>query len=185
MKTIVSRPALFLAGATLFLLSSHVLVGRDSVEVGEDLFLAAARPPQLDGVSPYQGRDPVDAAVVKSVVEEFHKALSDGKPDQAMALLASDALIVEGGTVQTRDEYQREHLAEDIAYARAVPSTQRSIVVRQAGDIAWVTSTFSVTGSFGDKPVNNLAAETMILAKTPVGWRIRAIHWSSHEAPKD
>ena len=126
-----------------------------------------------------------DTAAITSAAGDFHKALAAGKPDQVMALLAPDALIIEGGTVQTRDEYQRDHLAEDIAYARAVPSTQRSIVVRQEGDIAWVTSTFSVTGSFEDKPVDNLAAETMVLAKTPDGWRIRTIHWSSHETPKE
>jgi ketosteroid isomerase-like protein len=116
-------------------------------------------------------------------VEGFHKALSAGKPDQVMELLQADALIVEGGTVQTRNEYQSEHLAEDIAYARVVPSTQRDAVVRQEGDVAWITSTFRVTGKFHDKQVDNLAAETMILTKTPAGWRIRTIHWSSHQAP--
>ena len=183
MKDIVRRPALFLASATLFLLSIHVLVGRDSVEVGEDLLLASALSPQLDGVSPYQGRDPVDAAAITTTAEDFHKALSAGKPDQVMELLAPDALIVEGGTVQTRKEYQSEHLAEDIAYARAVPNTPRDVVVRQEGDVAWVTSTFRVTGKFHDKPVDNIAAETIVLTKTPAGWRIRSIHWSSHKAP--
>jgi len=124
-----------------------------------------------------------DAAAITITAEDFHKALAAGKPDEMMALLQPDALIVEGGTVQTRDEYQSEHLAEDIAYARAVPSTQRDVVVRQEGDVAWVTSTFNVTGQFHDKPVDNLAAETMVLTKTPAGWRIRTIHWSSHKAP--
>lgn len=126
---------------------------------------------------------PADATAITSTAGDFHKALSDGKPDQVMALLAPDALIIEGGTVQTRDEYQREHLAEDIAYAHAVPSTQRSIAVRQEGNVAWVTGTFSVTGSFENKPVDSLAAETMVLTKTPAGWRIHTIHWSSHKAP--
>ena len=125
----------------------------------------------------------VDAATITSTAEDFHKALAAGEPDRVMSLLSPDALIVEGGAVQTRDEYQREHLAEDIAYARAVPSTLRDVVVRQDGDVAWVTSTFNVTGKFQDKAVDNLAAETMVLTKTPTGWRIRIIHWSSHKAP--
>jgi ketosteroid isomerase-like protein len=123
-----------------------------------------------------------DTAAITSAAGDFHEALSEGKPDQVMALLAPDALIIEGGTVQTRGEYQREHLGEDIAYARAVPSTPRDLVVRQEGDVAWVTSTFTVTGTFHNKPVNNLAAETMVLTKTPAGWRICTIHWSSHRA---
>ena len=122
-----------------------------------------------------------DTAAITSAAGDFHKELSKGKPDHVIGLLAPDALIVEGGTVQTRDEYQREHLAEDIAYARAVPSTRRSIVVRQEGDVAWVTITFSVTGSFEEKPVDSLAAETMVLTKTAAGWRIRTVHWSSQQ----
>ena len=129
--------------------------------------------------------DAPDAAAIKSTAEEFHQALAGGKPDQVMALLHPDALIIEGGTVQTRDEYQSEHLSEDIAYGRAVPSTQRDVVVRQEGDVAWVTSTFNVTGQFHGKRVDNLAAETMVLTKTPAGWRIRTIHWSSQKAAKE
>ncbi|MDQ3198233.1 MAG: nuclear transport factor 2 family protein [Verrucomicrobiota bacterium] len=135
------------------------------------------------GVSRADEKAP-DAAAITAAAEDFHKALAEGKPDQVMAMLQPDALIVEGGTVQTRDEYQSEHLGADIAYAAAVPGKQLSAVVQQDGDVAWVTSTFQVTGEFHDKPVDSLAAETMVLTKTPEGWRIRSIHWSSHKAPK-
>lgn len=158
-------------------------MGRDSVELGETLFVPAARSPPLDGVSPYQGGSAVDTVAIKSVVEDFPEALAAGESDWVMALLLPDALIVEAGTVQTRDEYQREHLAEDIAYARAVPSTPRNFVVRQEGNVAWVTSTFRVIGKFQDQPIDNIVAETIVLTKTPAGWRIRTIHWSSHKAP--
>ena len=125
----------------------------------------------------------VDAATITSTAEDFHEALAAGEPDRVMSLLSPDALIVEGGAVQTRDEYQREHLADDIAYARAVPSTPRDVVIRQEGDVAWVTSTFHLTGEFHDRPVDDLAAETMVLKKIPTGWWIRTIHWSSRKAP--
>lgn len=125
-----------------------------------------------------------DAAAIKNAAHEFHEALAGGKPDAVMALLEPDALIVEGGTVQTRNEYQSEHLAADIAYASAVPSKELSAVVRQEGEVAWVTSTFSVTGKYKDKEINQRAAETMVLAKTADGWRIRTIHWSSEKVSK-
>lgn len=124
-----------------------------------------------------------DAAAITTTVEGFHKALNAGEPDRVMSLFLPDALIVEAGTVQTREEYQREHLAEDIAFARTAPSTQRDVVVRQEGNVAWVTSTFRVTGKFQEKPIDNIAAETVVLTKTPAGWRVRTIHWSSHKAP--
>jgi ketosteroid isomerase-like protein len=126
---------------------------------------------------------PVDTATITSTAENFHKALAAGEPDRVISLLSGDALIVEGGVVETRDEYQREHLAEDIAYARAVRSTPCDVVIRREGDVAWVTSTFRLIGEFHDDQVDDLAAETMVLKKIPAGWRISTIHWSSRETP--
>lgn len=123
-----------------------------------------------------------DAAIV-STVEAFHKALEAGEADKVMALLAPDALIVEGGTVQTRDEYQREHVTEDIAFARAVPVTSRKVAVRQDGNAAWVTTMSRTVGEFHKKFVDSTGVETVVLTKTSDGWRIRSIHWSSHSAP--
>ena len=125
-----------------------------------------------------------DSAAITAVAESFHKALAAGKPDEVMSLLPPDALIVEAGTVQTRDEYQREHLAADIAFASAVPGKQHDVVVRQEGNTAWVTSTFEVSGTFEGKPVHSFSAETMVLTKMDGGWRIRTVHWSSHKASK-
>lgn len=125
-----------------------------------------------------------DAAAITAAAESFHKALAAGKPDEVMSLLQPDALIVEAGAVQTRAEYQREHLAADIAYARAVSGKPRDVIVRQEGNIAWVTSTFEVSGTFEGKPVHSFSAETMVLTRTDGGWRIRNVHWSSHKASK-
>ncbi len=119
-----------------------------------------------------------DLAAITSTIEAFHKALAAGKPEQVMSLLQPDALIIEGGVVQTRSEYGSEHLAEDIAFARAVPATSQNVAVRQEGNAAWVTTLFRVVGEFHGKPVNSRTAETAILTRTPTGWRIRAIHWS-------
>ena len=125
-----------------------------------------------------------DAAAISATAESFHKALAAGEAEKVMSLLQPDALIAEGGTVQTRAEYESEHLAADIAYARAVPGKQLKVVVRQEGNTAWVTSTFEVSGTFESNPVHSFAAETMVLTRTDGGWRIRTVHWSSHKVPK-
>lgn len=127
---------------------------------------------------------PPDTAAISAAVDAFHQALAAGEEERAMSLLSPDALIVEAGTVQTRAEYQSEHLTDDIAFAREVPGTQTSRKIAQAEDAAWVTSTFQVTGTFQGKAVNNFVAETAVLTRTADGWRIRAIHWSSHKAAK-
>ena len=126
-----------------------------------------------------------DAAAIGAAVDDFHQALTAGDSKRVMSLLLPDALIVEAGTVQTRAEYGSEHLGEDIAFARELSGKQTSRRVQQAGDVAWVTTTFRVTGKFHDKPINNLAAETAVLTRTADGWRIRTLHWSSHKATKD
>jgi hypothetical protein len=90
-----------------------------------------------------------DEAAITSPVESFHKALETGLPDKVMALLAPDAFVVEAGNIQTRSDYQREHLADDIAFAHAVPVISRKIAaVRQEGNVAWVTGTSRAVGEF-------------------------------------
>lgn len=121
---------------------------------------------------------------INGTVEAFHAALKNGETAAVMALLAVDAQILEGGHTESRAEYEKGHLASDIEFARAVPATRENIVVRQEGSVAWATSTSRVTGTFRGREVNSTGAELMVLAKTPEGWRIRAIHWSSHAVKK-
>ncbi len=141
-------------------------------------FLFASFPARSESSSP-------DATAITAAADAFHQALAAGDEARAMSLLSPDALIVEAGTVQTRAEYQSEHLKEDISFAREVPGKQTSRKIAQAGDVAWVTSTFRVMGKFHDKAIDNVAGETVILTRTADGWRIRTIHWSSHKAVKE
>ena len=130
------------------------------------------------------GQPAAPDAAIASTVEAFHKALEAGEPDKVMSLLAPDALIIEAGHIQTRSDYQREHLTEDIAFARAVPVASRNLAaLRQEGNVAWVTTISRVTGEFHKKFVDSTSAETVVLTKTSEGWRIRTIHWSSHSTP--
>lgn len=126
-----------------------------------------------------------EAAAIRATAEKFHAALAAGEAKAVMALLRDDASIVEAGAVETRAQYGKGHLSEDIAYARAVPAKQLSMIVREDGNVAWVITTFRVTGTFQGKPVDNVAAETMVLAKSPAGWGIRSLHWSSHHVNKN
>jgi len=101
-----------------------------------------------------------------------------------MSFLALDAQIVESGHHQTREEYEREHLGADIEFAQAVPSTRSDVRVEIDGDTAWLTSRSRTEGEFKGSPINSSGAELIILTKTQDGWRIRAIHWSSHKVTK-
>jgi ketosteroid isomerase-like protein len=121
---------------------------------------------------------------VRSTVDSFHDALRRGDGAAAMKLLAPDATIIEGGAIETRAEYESHHLAADIEFAKAVPSARSDVRVQIDGNTAWLNSRSRTEGEFKGRPVNSNGAELIVLTKTPEGWRIRAIHWSSHKVTK-
>jgi ketosteroid isomerase-like protein len=125
-----------------------------------------------------------DTALVISVVEQFHKAIANSDAKAAMDLLAPDAVILESGSAETRDEYEKHHLAEDIAFSRAVSSKRSTMAVQIEGNVAWITSTSRATGTFKDQAVNSVGTELIVLTNSAAGWRIRAIHWSSHQVKR-
>jgi ketosteroid isomerase-like protein len=122
-----------------------------------------------------------DAAAVAAVVESFHAALSSGNAETATRLLAPDAVVMEGGDKETRIEYVGHHLLEDIKFAKAVPSTRGHPEITVVGDVAWASSTSVTQGTYQSKALHLVGAELMVLTRTPSGWQIRAIHWSSRK----
>lgn len=139
------------------------------------LALAAARPVETAAE---------ESAPVTAVVDAFHAALQRGDGKALMKLLAPDAVILESGYAETRAEYERVHLKEDITFARAVRSTRSISNVRIEGNVAWVTATSRAIGSFRNRQISTIGTELMVLTESSQGWRIRAIHWSSHDNKK-
>ena len=124
-----------------------------------------------------------DSAAVAAVVAQYHAALVSGDSAQALSLLAPDAVILESGGVETRDEYRSHHLPGDIGFARAVPSQRGTVQVAVRGDVAWASSTSTTTGEYRGRQINSRGAELMVLSRESNGWKIRAIHWSSRSRP--
>ena len=120
-----------------------------------------------------------DSADVAHVVHAFHEALAQGDSAAALALLTDDVQILESGGMEDRAEYRSHHLGADIEFARAVPSHRAGTSVRVVGDVAWAVSTSTTHGTFRGRDINSAGAELMVLLRTPQGWRIAAIHWSS------
>ncbi len=61
--------------------------------------------------------------------------------------------------------------------------TRSPVQVKVQGNVAWTAATGTTRGRFRGKPVNSAGAELMVLTRTPSGWVISAIHWSSRDAP--
>ncbi|MFC3068445.1 YybH family protein [Phenylobacterium soli] len=124
-----------------------------------------------------------EAAAAARVVDAFHAALKTGEPDKAAALLASDVLVFEaGGAERSKADYAAAHLAADAKFEGAAESTPQQRTGAASGGLAWIATEGRVRSQSGEKVVDRLTTETMILRRTPEGWRIVHIHWSSRAA---
>jgi ketosteroid isomerase-like protein len=141
--------------------------------------LAALAPPASAQTSAHAHGAQADSAAVAATVDRYHQALASADSAGALALLTADAVILESGGVESRAEYRSHHLSSDIEFARAIRGTRGPVRVRVQGDVAWATSTSTTQGEFRGRQINSAGAELMVLARTPQGWRIAAIHWSS------
>jgi ketosteroid isomerase-like protein len=120
-----------------------------------------------------------DSARVVAVIEQFHAALAGGDSAGAVALLASDAVVLEGGSVETREDYAAGHLTADMAFLAGMTTEVVSRTVTMAGDVAWVSTVSHSDGEYDGRSIKSRGAELMILGRVADVWRIRAIHWSS------
>ena len=57
-------------------------------------------------------------AEVASVFESFYGAVTRGDASAAMSVIAPDAVFIESGTLETRAEYEKNHLPSDIEFER-------------------------------------------------------------------
>ena len=113
-------------------------------------------------------------------VAALHAAMAAGDSAAVVSLLAPNVIIYESGGVESsRDEFASHHLAIDIDFAASTTREVLGHTSGTSGDVAWVLSTTSVTGTFRDNPINSRGTETVLLSKSDEGWLITHIHWSS------
>jgi ketosteroid isomerase-like protein len=122
---------------------------------------------------------PSDSASVASLVERFHAALEQGDSTTALSLLSDDAVIIEGGDVESLADYRAHHLPADIAFARAVKARRTPPSITVSGDVAYSTATSATRGTYRDRAVDTVGAELIVARRVDGSWRIAAIHWSS------
>jgi len=132
----------------------------------------------LSAAAPAQSPD-ADSTAVAATVRVFHQALASGDSAGALRLLGADAVILESGGRESREEYAAHHLAEDIEFARSVPVERSAPQITVSGDVAWANSTSVTRGTYRNRAIDAAGVELMVLSRTSIGWVIRAIHWSS------
>lgn len=125
-----------------------------------------------------QQQSPEETAV-RAVVSSFGKALASGDSTAAIALLHPDVAIFEGGSWETLTDYRRGHLRADMSALQALKQETLRDVIKVSGDLALSTREYATTGTRGERTIDNVGVETMVLQRTADGWKIRHVHWSS------
>ena len=120
-----------------------------------------------------------DEAAVTATLEAFYGAMKTGDTAAAMAQIAPDAVFLETGRIETRDEYEKNHLPLDIGFEKQVTGKRSPWRVNLKGDAAWVIATTEFDGTFDGGPVSFTSQQLAVLTRETEGWRIRSIHWSS------
>jgi ketosteroid isomerase-like protein len=149
------------------------MIRRVSIAIATILLLAGALQAQPGG----------DEAAVRAVVTRFHNSVSAGDGAAAMAVVAPDAVFLEAGGVETRAEYEKNHLPADIDFEKSVPMKRGTIRIVVSGDAAWATCTTELKGTFQGRAIDSIGTEMMVLSRAAGGWQIRAVSWSSRARP--
>ncbi|MQA28384.1 MAG: DUF4440 domain-containing protein [Luteitalea sp.] len=118
-------------------------------------------------------------AEIQRVVDAFHAGLKSGDGAAVMQLLAPDVLLLEAGGIETRAQYEKDHLPADIEFEKVVTTSFKPYRVIVVGDAAWAVNSSDYKGTFRDRAVDSVGVELMVFSKDSSGWRIRAVHWSS------
>jgi ketosteroid isomerase-like protein len=124
-------------------------------------------------------RPPHSDAEVAAVLESFYGAIKRGDATAAMSVIAPDALFIESGRLETRAQYEKNHLPSDIDFEKQVTGKRDPLRITFKDDAAWVIATTNYDGKFEGAPVSFVSAQLMVLTRDEGTWKIRSIHWSS------
>ena len=170
------RPAMLVSAVVLLLLSQVACAPGESRPDRSRAADSAASQPSARATTTTAG----DSLAAARVVERFDSLLVAGDSIAALALLAPNAVVLESGGIETREQYRAHHLPADIEFVRAVRTIRDPVHAVVRGDVAWTVATSVTQGTFHERAINVADAALMVLTREPDGWRIRAIHWSSH-----
>jgi ketosteroid isomerase-like protein len=120
-----------------------------------------------------------DAAAVRTTLESFYAAMKNAENATAMSFIAEDAVFVESGRLETREQYEKNHLPSDISFEKQVTGKRAEWDIKIKDDTAWAITTTEYDGIFDGGPVNFTSAQLAVLTRDADKWMIRSIHWSS------
>ncbi len=127
----------------------------------------------------------VTAETPQQAIEGFTQALIEGRGEAALAWLHPQATIVEGGHVESIDQYAAGHLEKDMAFLAQIEIEPLSRDIQLADGQATVETRSRFSGQVSDRTIDLESTEFATLIETEDGWRISQIAWSSQPFSDD
>ena len=119
----------------------------------------------------------------EALANEFYDALADGDEVAVRRVLADQVLIFESGGVESSmDEYAGHHMPSDMAFLQQAKRVPLSRISDIEGDRAWVATRSRLTAQLGDRAIDVISTETLVMHLDAEQWRIAHVHWSSGKA---
>ncbi len=109
----------------------------------------------------------------------FHEAIIDNDSQAAKDLLSESVRILEGGNIETKEEYLSHHFHSDGKFLSAMKREIESQNVMIEGNTAWVSTQTHTWGTYSDRELDLNSLELAVLKKEEGDWKVIALHWSS------
>ncbi|TYP93598.1 protein of unknown function (DUF4440) [Fodinibius salinus] len=131
------------------------------------------------GTSLAVGQDSATEKKVIKTLDAFHQAIIENDSQTAKHLLSESARILEGGNIETKDEYLSHHFHSDGKFLSAMKRENESRDVTIEGNMAWVSTQTHTWGTYSNRTLDLNSLELAVLKKEEGNWKITALHWSS------
>jgi len=117
--------------------------------------------------------------VVAKTLTDLETAIIENNSELTGKILHSDVTILEGGGMETKQQYLSHHFHSDGKFLSAIDREKVSQEIKIEGNIAWVTSKTKMTGTYSGKDIDMTSLELAVLKKENKEWKVVALHWSS------
>lgn len=125
------------------------------------------------------GQQASQERAVINALNSFHQAIVENDASNARDLLSDSVRILEGGNIETKEEYLSHHFHLDGKFLGAMNREVESRTTTIVGNMAWVSTKSHTRGTYNDRELDLNSLELAVLKKAEDMWKITALHWSS------
>lgn len=117
--------------------------------------------------------------MIAKALTDLETAIINNDAELAGKILHDDVTILEGGGMENKEQYLSHHFHSDGKFLSAMDSEEVSQEISIEGNMAWVTSTTKMKGTYSGREIDINSLELAVLKKENGNWKIIALHWSS------